>query len=250
MRVLFLSASGAVGGAERSLLDVIDSLRQAEPGWLLQLLAAADVPLVEEAGSLGADTTVLPFPPALARLGEAGAAPSRTGTLRLVLQLARAAGPSCAYLRRLRRAIAGSAPDVVHSNSLKMHVLAARAVPPDRPLVWHLHDYVGSRRVTARLLRWNASRPVAAIANSLSVAADAAAVFGTTLPVVPVLNAVDLQRFSARGDCLDLDALAGLPAAPAGVVRIGLVATFGRWKGHETFLEAIAQLPRDLPIRG
>jgi glycosyltransferase involved in cell wall biosynthesis len=48
---------------------------------------------------------------------------------------------------------------------------------------------------------------------------------------------------------VDLDAAAGLPPAAPGTVRVGLIATFGRWKGHETFFDAIAQLPRALPIR-
>ena len=49
---------------------------------------------------------------------------------------------------------------------------------------------------------------------------------------------------------LDLDALAGLPPAGDGVTRVGLVATFARWKGHATFLDALAQLPESLPVRG
>ena len=32
-------------------------------------------------------------------------------------------------------------------------------------------------------------------------------------------------------------------------MRVGLVATLGRFKGHEVFLRAIAQLPRTLPLR-
>ena len=32
-------------------------------------------------------------------------------------------------------------------------------------------------------------------------------------------------------------------------MRVGLVATFGRWKGHEVFLRALARLPRTLPFR-
>jgi glycosyltransferase involved in cell wall biosynthesis len=32
-------------------------------------------------------------------------------------------------------------------------------------------------------------------------------------------------------------------------MRIGLLATFARWKGHETFLRAVSELPRELPIR-
>jgi glycosyltransferase involved in cell wall biosynthesis len=64
-----------------------------------------------------------------------------------------------------------------------------------------------------------------------------------------VWNAIDLERFSPDGARLDLDAVSGLPAADD-VLRIGLVATFARWKGHETFLRALAALPSSLHIRG
>lgn len=33
-------------------------------------------------------------------------------------------------------------------------------------------------------------------------------------------------------------------------MRIGLVATFARWKGHKVFIQALAQLAQDLPVRG
>ncbi len=45
-------------------------------------------------------------------------------------------------------------------------------------------------------------------------------------------------------------ALSSLPPAPAGTVRVGLVATFGRWKGHETFLQALQALMATAPVRG
>jgi glycosyltransferase involved in cell wall biosynthesis len=34
-----------------------------------------------------------------------------------------------------------------------------------------------------------------------------------------------------------------MSAAPLGTVRVGLVATMARWKGHDVFLRAIAELP-------
>ena len=43
--------------------------------------------------------------------------------------------------------------------------------------------------------------------------------------------------------------MAGMPQAPPNTVRVGLVATLARWKGHATFLEAIARLPAHLPVR-
>jgi glycosyltransferase involved in cell wall biosynthesis len=54
---------------------------------------------------------------------------------------------------------------------------------------------------------------------------------------------VDLQAFApAPGDGAWLDRLADLKAAPRGVVRIGLVATYARWKGHGCFLQALGRL--------
>jgi glycosyltransferase involved in cell wall biosynthesis len=47
----------------------------------------------------------------------------------------------------------------------------------------------------------------------------------------------------------DLDTLAHLDPAPAGTVRVGLIATFSRWKGHDTFLRAIAALPASARVR-
>ena len=70
------------------------------------------------------------------------------------------------------------------------------------------------------------------------------------LPVTPIYNAIDLDRFSAGGTTLDLDALIGLPPAAPGTIRVGLVATFARWKGHKVFLQALARLPPEVPVRG
>src|SRR5260370_917094 len=53
---------------------------------------------------------------------------------------------------------------------------------------------------------------------------------------------------AARGACApsgragDRAALGGLAPAEPGTLRIGLVATFARWKGHETFLRALHEL--------
>jgi glycosyltransferase involved in cell wall biosynthesis len=247
MRVIYLSPSGQLGGAETSLLEVLASLRHAQPLWTLHLVMAADGPLGARARALGVSAAVVPFAPSIARLGESegGSAGHR---LRFMWQLARAAAPIAVYLARIRAAIRDFAPDVVHTNGLKMHLLGARTQRDPR-VVWHLHDYLSPRPLSARLLRWNRSRCAAVVANSASVADDVRQAIGGGVKVFTVRNAVDLVRFSPAGDRVDLDALAGLPAAPRDTVRVGLLGTFARWKGHITFLEAIARLPRHLPVR-
>jgi glycosyltransferase involved in cell wall biosynthesis len=70
------------------------------------------------------------------------------------------------------------------------------------------------------------------------------------LRVVPIYNAIDLQRFSPSGTKLDLDAMAGLAPADSGTIRVALVSTFARWKGHKVFLKALASMPPEARIRG
>ena len=191
---------------------------------------------------------MLPFPPSIARLGESGGA-SAVQRSRFCVQVALAAAPIAAYLGRIRAAVRAFAPDVVHTNGLKMHLLGA-FIGRDPKLVWHLHDYLGPRPLSARLLRGSRSRCAAVVANSSSVAADVRQTIGDDVSVFTVRNAVDLVRFNPVGDRINLDERAGLPAAGPDVVRVGLLGTFARWKGHLTFLEAIARVPRQVPIRG
>jgi glycosyltransferase involved in cell wall biosynthesis len=248
MRAIYLNPTGQLGGAERSLLALLSSVRRAEPSWPLHVVMAAEGPLGAAVSALGVTSTVLPFPRMLAALGEHGAAVSGGGSVRLAARLGRASLSLAPYLWQLRRTIRRFAPDLIQTNGLKMHVLGAWSSGPT-PLVWHLHDYLGSRPLTARLLRMHVSRCAILIANSHSVADDARAALGGKVKIVPVHNAVDLDRFNPAGARADLDRLSGMPPVAAGTFRIGLLGTFARWKGHETFLRAIAALPRHLPIR-
>jgi len=253
MKIVYLNPSGQLGGAERCLLDILWSVRTAKPDWSLRLVTSDDGPLVSECNALGVPTTVVKSPTALARLGDAGAGgpagrqQSRWSLLREMFLT----GPTAwRYARELRRTLRELSPDVIHSNGFKMHVLAIWARPRGVPIIWHIHDYVSARPMMARLLRRYAKRCALAIANSQSVAADVKAVCGKHLKVKTIYNGIDLKNFAPAGPAVDLDALSGLPAANGETVRVGMLATLARWKGHETFLRAMALIPPDLPLRG
>jgi len=246
VRIVYLSASGRIGGAERVLLDLVASLRAAEPEWEIHVVVAGEGPLVGAAMALGALVHPLLFPGALERTGDAGGGSGPLLLLRLL-----AAGPAGArWLGRLRRLLRRLGPDIVHTNGFKVHVAGALALPPGARLVWHAHDYLSSRRLMAGALRRLAPRASACVAISRSVAEDVRRVCGPGLRIDVVHNAVDLARFSPDGPRAPLDALAGMPAAPSSTVRVGLVATMGLWKGHDVFLRALALLPPELGIRG
>ena len=249
MRIVFLSPSGELGGAETALLDMLASIREARPDWTLAMIAASDGPLVAKAAA-HAQSTALPFPGALARLGEWGTRGSTATRLRLGLGLMAASAPALSYARRLQRLLLDFHPAIVHSNGLKMHLLGARVRPHGARLVWHLHDYPAARRLTATLLASQIHRCDAMLANSESVAADARQTFGHAVPVHAIYNSINLERFTPQGVRADLDALAGMPALAPGGIRVGLVATFAKWKGHTVFLDALARLRGRANVRG
>lgn len=245
MRIVYLNPCGKLGGAETSLAEMLASLREAQPSWELSLVLGEDGPLAGVARDLGVRVVVEPFPPTLARLGDSGARPMTVawGGLRALHGI-------LAYTRRLAKALAAIRPDIIHTNGFKMHVLASWAGGKETPIIWHIRDYVSSRPLMKFLLRLHASRCAAAIGNSQSVAQDIQQVCGPQLETHCIYNAVDLTRYSPGGSKANLDALSQLPPAADSTLRIGLIATLARWKGHAVFLSALAQLPDDVVYRG
>jgi glycosyltransferase involved in cell wall biosynthesis len=247
MRIAFLTVSAEMGGSERSLVELLRALRRRRPEWSFDVVLPREGPLADQVRAGGASGVVLPMPAALARFGEAAGGLATRGA-----GLPRAAAAAAGYARQLRQLLRSLRTDVIHSNGLKHHVLAAWARAPQTPLVWHIHEYVTPRPLTRTLLRRSAGRVAVAVANSRSVARDLAIAAGPDLRIETIYNGIDLHEFAQSrgpGDRADLDALAGWPAAPPGTVRVGLVATFGRWKGHDVFLRALSALDPTLPVR-
>ncbi|HEY8184913.1 MAG TPA: glycosyltransferase family 4 protein [Pyrinomonadaceae bacterium] len=250
-----------MGGAEAALLAALVSIREAKPEWKLDLIVSENGPLAAKAKALGVTIRVLPFPSAVARLGDSAlgrpedSSPRRASVnsmsrFRLLRQLLFANNRIRVYAASLRRILRELEPDVIHSNGFKMHILGALAKPKQVPLIWHVHDYVRQRPLMASLMKLCQRRCKIALANSKSVALDMQATCGNILPIQTIYNGIDTEIFSPIGERLNLDSLSGLPPPASDVIRIGMVATFARWKGHEVFLRALSLLPRELPWRG
>jgi glycosyltransferase involved in cell wall biosynthesis len=275
MRITFLSPVGVIGGAERVLLAAIRGACAHVPGARPSVVMLADGPLGAEAQRLGAAVTVVPLPSRLAGLGDTRLSAHGRGRGRVgarSLSLARCgwtalgeAPAALGFVRRLRAALRRLAPDLIHSNGLKAHALAALARPAGVPVLWHLHDFLTPRPVMARLLLRLSGGAAGGIAVSDAVRRDVLSVLpGLEIALVP--NAIDTEHFAPRvddgADARDgaaLDRLAGLPPAgpevEAEVVRVGLVATYADWKGHGVFLDALARLAAapagaSPPVRG
>jgi glycosyltransferase involved in cell wall biosynthesis len=245
MRILFVNPIGDVGGGERVLLANLKALRQAQPDWQLCLLLCGGGPLTALAEELGVDVQVLPLPDRLSQSGDSGlkGQGKLAATIRLLVELAIALPGLLNYLLTLRKSLRAIDPDLIHSNGIKTHILLALTSPAKMPIIWHIHDYYGSRPLIAKLLGRLSGSAKTGIAISKSVAADAQTVL-PRLPFPVVYNTVDCDRFSPGKT--DLASLFGLADQPE-LIRIGLVGTFARWKGQVVFLEAAAQMIRDRP---
>jgi glycosyltransferase involved in cell wall biosynthesis len=250
VRILFLTPLGEIGGAERVLLDMIASLRRTGRELDIHVIVGAGGSLVAALNEAGAKVTLLRMQPTLNALGENALVGStgRRSPFRAALATACAAGSASKYAVRLRRAVRSLRPDIVHSNGNKFHLLSGLALGRKWPVIWHLHDFLGERPLTRRLLRRVSRRVGCAIAVSEAVARDARSVLGPARIEV-VRNAVDTERFApGPADGNLLDRLAGLPPA-RNVLRVGLMATYARWKGQDLFLEAAARLRPSLDLR-
>lgn len=266
MRVVFLNPAGVIGGAERVLLACVRGLLDHIPNATATVVLLADGPLRIAAEQAGATVRVIPLPASLAGVGDTQLRGGGRSTK--LFQLGQTAItstlPAFDFVRRFRALLRTLKPDLVHSNGLKTHLLARLGVPGSVPITWHLHDFYSERPLMARLLRRVRRGVVGGVAISDAVRRD----FERVVPGVPVSlvrNAVDTAHFSPA-ECSARTA-SGLveprsrserstpePRSRSEqntpIVRVGLVATYANWKGHDVFLDALARLPQELPFRG
>lgn len=250
MKLLYLNPSGQMGGAENVLLALIAGLRRLQPSWDVSLLLGEDGPVRTRAEKLGVAVSILPFPRMFSRIGDAGLASGHFARIRRIGSLLAAIPAGLVYARKLAAKLSEVDPDIVHTNGIKMHALGAWLAPSRAHLVFHIHDYLSARPLARWIVRAMKHRCDVFVAISKSVAEDIATVCGRDTRIATIYNGVDMDRFHPSGIQLDLDLKSGAAAAAQGTLRIGLVATFARWKGHFTFLRALSLLPNDLKVRG
>ncbi len=247
MHVCFLNPVGTVGGAERVLLAWVAAARRIAPSARLSAVLFGDGPLYTRLESLGVEVHLLPLPDTLAATGDTALRDRPGGGIRSLLVTLPAAGR---FVLRLRELLKRLAPDLIHSNGLKAHLLGAAAKPSGTPLLWHLHDFYSERPVAKWGLKLARAAATGGIAISDAIRRDTQRLL-PGFPVRTVLNTVDTDHFTPGvGNPDELDRLSGLSAAAPGTLRVGLVATYANWKGHGVFMDALALLPAPLPFRG
>lgn len=210
--LLFVSYSGAFGGAERVLLDCVSAFSGPS------CLACPEGPLAERGRALG--LPVLAIPERRLNLR------SRRRDRRL------AARALLAHGAEVRRLAGGLDADGVVAWGMRS-AIATLALPRGMPVAIGHQDLLPGP-VIARAVRAAGRRARVVVVPSQTVAGDLdpAARLGGRLRVVN--PGVDLQRFAAQRD----------PAQPPEVLVLGALVA---WKRPELALEAVALARRRLP---
>jgi glycosyltransferase involved in cell wall biosynthesis len=235
MKLLFFNQVGFIGGAERILLSSIAALRSRQPNAEITLIVGSSGALIEEAEALGVQVICLSMPTAMSRIGDS----HLKGEFRFaqkaktLIQIVRSLRAILSYLKRLKQLIHRIQPDLIHSNGVKAHALLGVLGQLNCPVIWHIQDFYSTRPIMAKVLQMLNRSAVGAIALSHAVKNDAQALM--QVPIEVIYPAIDHQYFRVEGK-------------RSHVLRIGLVATFARWKGHDIFLKAAAQVMSE--IRG
>jgi len=237
--VCFVNHTAETGGAEFALARLVHTLDRSE--WHPVVVFGEEGPAVDLLRSRSIETYVIPLGAGLGKvrresLGSLGG----MGVGRCFAGVG--------YVLKLARFFCERGVELVHTNSMKAHVLGGLAARLRRiPLVWHLRDSLHplclpplplkGMRFLARCF------PDAVVAVSKSVARDALGEGGDERAHV-VYDGLGDDVFSAR---------AGAPPGTGREARTWTVGIAGRlceWKGQHLFLEAAADLiEKGLDIR-
>jgi L-malate glycosyltransferase len=225
VKVLYVSHTAVVSGAERSLLDLLVAL----PATVHPLLATPPGPLQALAQQRGVPTTAIT---------------GTAGSLRVhPLHTPRALAEMAVAAWQVRRAAARHGADVVHANSIRAGIVLGFARLRATPTIVHVRDCLPAGRVSTATLRLIGSTATTIVANSAYTAASVRAA-APDAPVEVVHNAVELQRFDP--EAIDrADSRARLGEAAGGRLLLGVVAQLSPWKGQDTAIEALSLLCRE-----
>ena len=216
------------GGAEQALAELVATLDRER---LEMHAAVVPGPLADALSAAGVTIHPLRMSTALQRVSRWEIARRPGVVIRNAVGYIGIAVRLGSLIRRVR-------PDVVHTNSMKAHILASLPARLSRtPLVWHLRSILPAgwlRRAFALSARVLATRIVC-----ISRAVASAYFGGRDVPhVVVVYDGIPLTRFTRT----DRDGWRRRLGAEGTDVVVGLVGEISRWKGQDVFIEAAAMV--------
>ena len=225
-RVLYVSHTPVIGGAEHCLLDLLSEL----PDGVTPLAAVPAGPLGDELSRRGIAWWAVPA--------------TSTGLRPSASQLARGIAEALNAARKIRQIIRQNAVQLVHANSLRAAAVASLAAyPSGPPVLAHSHDSLPPSRL-ARLVERIATLRGAHV---LALSRDSAESIGPTISrgrIHVVGNGIDLRRFDpGRID----RAQARARILPREAPTLAVIAQLTPFKAQDDAVRALSSIREALP---
>ncbi len=234
-KICFYSIATHLGGAEKSLLDLVSYLGERSQGayqpWVL--LPKATGPLIEILREKGIPTTVLPMPNRFLSL-------SREAPYRSVLLGIFIAPQLCIYAYRFCRILNAEKVSLLHSTGLKCHFVAALLKPfHQKKIIWHLRDILKTDGLGAFLNFLRKATGTFVISNSYatqkSLVLNDAPEKGSARVIY---NGIEPRVFFPHRQ----DHFRKLFGVESTVPIIGIMGVLARWKGQVEFIRMARML--------
>lgn len=214
--ILFVDHATAIGGAEKSLLMLLDGLDQSR--WSLRL-ACCSGELSRQVKARGIPLHLVEMP-SLRRL------------------------PLLALLRTIYALTRGIQADLIYANTARGALYAAPAgLLSGRPFIWHMRDFSFTEANTwmDRPLKWLVSHCASVVvANSTATANQ----LPDSARVRVIHNGIDLTTLDSTLSVAVARQRLGLPAEAQ---IVGMLGRLRPWKGQERFIRIAAKVLRELP---
>ncbi|MBI2711880.1 MAG: glycosyltransferase [Bdellovibrio sp.] len=227
LSVCYYGVASHLGGAERSLLDLLIQLKRTGELSKSWVLLPKNGPLVDELVQAEIPFQVLQMPALILKT-------TRGAPFKSILFGILGLPAFFTYCIRLILLLRRQKPDLIHTTGLKCHFIAAFLKPfVRRPVLWHLRDILRPG-VTLSLLRFTERvfKPKL-VANSRATAQA----YGSQAPVqnlMPfVYNGFDSKRYYSNPNSYFRDSFQVSENIPI----IGIIGVLARWKGQVQFLE-------------
>ncbi len=229
-RVLFINPAGYIGGAEKSLIDLVTGLPCEQ--FQAMVVTLGPGPLTGELNRRGIDAREITLSPALLNLSR-----RKNNWLRM---------PGLPFqilptLNRLRRLIREESIDIIHTNGLKAHLLGCLlSAMSRRPLIWHFRDYPTGKRCIQLFRGLARVFPAIIIANSRAVKER----LGGLAKIKVIYNGIDTKDFQEDGKIPSLREEFGLGRD---ALVIGAIGHFAPLKGYDDLINAMPLILESVP---
>ena len=224
--ILYISHTSQLGGAERSLLLLLERLDRAR--FNPAVVTPGDGPLVERVDEMGVPWYTVP----MIRF-------TRTAN---VVTLVRYFVSWRKSARKIKKLLDRFQAHLVHANSTTASLYAVHLLARQRvPRIWHVRDFGLTKMPTVDRAMARCAAAIIVVSNA--VGRIVPRVRGVADKTSVIYNGVDVDTF-APGDRTALRGELGLGRSTP---VAGIVGQIVPWKGHERFLETARKVSAQVP---